>query len=125
MNYPAADFAKPFIPAKDFKISLEFYKTIGFEVMFESSDTANFQVGKSRFLLQNFYAKEWAENFMIQLEVHDVQAWWQHLSNCEIETKFGGTKLEAPQKQPWGATVSFLHDPSGVLWHLCQFDASK
>ncbi|MGE9296619.1 MAG: hypothetical protein ACQKBV_10060 [Puniceicoccales bacterium] len=46
MHHPAANYAKPFIPEKDFKTSLDFYKTIGFEVVFEGEGIASLQVGK-------------------------------------------------------------------------------
>lgn len=33
-------------------------------------------MGQSSFLLQRYYQKEWAENFMMQLMVDDLDAWW-------------------------------------------------
>ena len=34
----------------------------------------------------------------------------------------GAARVQAPARQDYGASVVFLIDPSGVLFHLCQWD---
>lgn len=31
----------------------------------------------------------------------------------------GGTEIKAPEKKPWGQTVSYVRTPSGILLELC------
>ena len=68
---------KAFVPARNFARSLQFYTDLGFEVAWQSGDLACLHVGASSFLLQQFYVREHAENFMMHLLVPDVEAWWR------------------------------------------------
>jgi hypothetical protein len=70
--------AKAYVPAKDFTLSKQFYQDLGFEVVWSSDDLAYVRKGRSSFLLQRFYNKEHADNFMMHLLVEDVEAWWGH-----------------------------------------------
>jgi Glyoxalase/Bleomycin resistance protein/Dioxygenase superfamily len=71
--------AKAFAPARDFVLSKQFYLDLGFEVAWSSDDLAYVRKGRSSFLLQRFYNKEHADNFMMHLLVDDVDAWWRHV----------------------------------------------
>jgi len=35
---------------------------------------------------------------------------------------FTSARVQPPKRQDYGATTVFVHDPSGVLLHLCQWD---
>jgi hypothetical protein len=113
------DVARPFVPAKDFEVSKRFYLAIGFDLLLDG-EVAIFGIGKTSFILQNYYNKDWAENFMMQLLVEDVHAWWAHLNALNLPLSFPGTSLRKPEVQPWGLKISYLVDPSGVLWHVAQ-----
>jgi hypothetical protein len=65
------ELIRPFIPAKDFDLSKRFYETLGFEKVLDS-EVAIFNAGSGGFILQRYYHKEWAENFMMQLMVDDL-----------------------------------------------------
>jgi len=67
------ELARPFIPAKDFELSKRFYEALGFEKVLDS-EVAIFHAGPGGFILQRYYQKEWAENFMMQLMVDDLNA---------------------------------------------------
>src|SRR6476660_10011927 len=58
--------AKAFVPARDFALSKRFYEDLGFVLAWSSDDLAYFHRGRASFLLQNFYNKEHADNFMLQ-----------------------------------------------------------
>src|SRR5436305_1898020 len=77
--------AKAYVPAKDLALSKQFYQDLGFEVVWSSDDLAYVRNGVSSFLLQRFYNKEHAENFMMHLLVHDVEAWWGHVQAAGID----------------------------------------
>lgn len=111
--------ARPFLPAKDFAQSRTFYETLGFEKQHDG-EVAIFAVGATSFILQNFYVPEWANNFMMQLLVDDLDAWWAHLESLDLPARFGVAPPRAPAMQPWGLRVAYVVDPSGVLWHFAE-----
>jgi len=110
---------RPFIPAKVFDLSKRFYETLGFEKVFDG-EVAIFNVGSGGFILQNYYQKGWAENFMMQLMVDDLDAWWEHVSALDLPGQFGVPPPKAPAMQPWGLRIAYIVDPSGVLWHVAE-----
>jgi hypothetical protein len=111
--------ARPFLPAKNFELSKLFYETLGFTKVLDG-DVAIFRMGASSFILQQFFQKEWAQNFMMQLMVDDLDAWWVHVASLGLPTKFGVPEPKPPAIQPWGLKVAYVIDPSGVLWHVAQ-----
>jgi hypothetical protein len=113
------ELARPFVPAKDFDISKQFYTIIGFELLLDG-EVAIFGIGPSSFILQRYYQKEWAENFMMQLMVDDLDSWWAHIAGLDLPRHFAVTAPRAPALQPWGLRVAYLVDPSGVLWHVAE-----
>ena len=40
---------RPFLPAKDFKVSKKFYTALGCTLIYDSDNLALFELGKSRF----------------------------------------------------------------------------
>jgi catechol 2,3-dioxygenase-like lactoylglutathione lyase family enzyme len=110
------ELARPFVPAKDLDLSKRFYVALGFEKVLDS-DVVVFRIGCSGFILSRF---EEAENFMMQLMVDDLDAWWTHISGLNLEADFGVPVPRAPEVQPWGLRIAYLVDPSGVLWHVAQ-----
>ncbi len=110
---------RPFVPARDFDLSKSFYETIGFEKVLDS-EVAIFNAGSGGFILQRYYQKDWAENFMMQLLVDDLDAWFQHIESLDLPTKFGVKAPTPPKLQPWGLRITYLTDPTGVLWHISE-----
>ena len=112
-----AELARPFLPAKDFDLSKAFYEALGFETLLDA-DVAIFGAGSGGFILQRFYRQELAENFMMQLMVDDLDAWWAHIEGLDLPARFGVQPPRAPAVQPWGLRIAYVFDPSGVLWHI-------
>lgn len=112
--------ARPFLPASDFGTSKAFYEALGFEKELDSDDVAIFRVGSSSFLLQRYYQKEWAENFMMQLMVDDLDAWWSRIASLDLAARYGVPAPKPPAMQPWGLRIAYVVDPSGVLWHVAE-----
>jgi hypothetical protein len=110
------ELARPFVPAKDLAVAKRFYLKLGFEVVLDS-EVAIFRVGTSGFILSSF---DKADNFMMQLMVDDLDAWWARIRTLDLESEFGVPAPTAPALQPWGLRISYLVDPSGVLWHVAQ-----
>ena len=111
---------RPFLPAKDFELSQRFYKTIGFEAYKLGDTLAELSLGAHAFLLQGYYVKEWAENTVMHVLVKDVDAWWRHIDSLALARQFNVSPPAPPKVEPWGLTVAYVFDPSGVLWHFAQ-----
>ena len=110
---------RPAVPAKSYADSKRFYETLGFTKLLDG-DVAIFRVGHSAFILQRYYQKDWADNFMMQLMVDDLDAWWSHIEALDLPAAFGVAPPKAPAMQPWGLRVAYVFDPSGVLWHIAE-----
>ena len=121
MNLSASDL-RPFVPAKDFALSRRFYAALGWREGYADQALALFELGDMRFYLQAYFQKDWADNCMLHLSVADAQAWHYHVAAVLATGDFPGARVAPPQAQPYGATVTHVWDPSGVLLHLAQWD---
>jgi catechol 2,3-dioxygenase-like lactoylglutathione lyase family enzyme len=110
---------KAFIPARDFDLSKRFYQELGFTMAWSSDGLAYFHHGNSSFLLQKFYVKDHADNFMMHMLVEDVEAWWRHVEAQGLAAKYG-VRTEPPSDKPWGIRDFCITDPTGVLWRIGQ-----
>ena len=120
MDAPKVRDIKAFVPAKDLALSIQFYSDLGFKTNWSSSDAAEMEIGSCRFLLQRFYVKEHASNFMMSLSVADPDEWWKHIQAIGLQEKYPGIMARPPAMQPWGIRVLYLSDPTGVLWHIAE-----
>lgn len=110
---------KAFVPSKDFELSKQFYKDLGFTMASEGGGIAYFHFGHVSFLLQDFCAVSFAENFMMHILVEDVDAWWNQVKDSGVVAKYG-VKMTELEDQPWRMRDFCLYDPSGVLWRIGQ-----
>jgi predicted enzyme related to lactoylglutathione lyase len=105
---------KPYVPAKDFERSKQFYSALGFSMSEGWGGTADFELNGNRFRLQNYYVRDWADNFMMVMGVDDVQAWYQHVRKVADDGGFDNVRMKPPE--PVGdSRVLHVTDPSGVL----------
>ena len=111
---------RAFVPAKDFAASKRFYQDLGFELVGDSGQTVALALGDTSFLLQDFYRPGFAENFMMQMVVTDIEDWWRRIEALDMAARHDVKPPLAPQQMPWNARVIFLTDPSGVLWHITE-----
>ena len=109
---------KSFVPARDYELSRRFYRDLGFVENWSNKDAAELEIDGFRFLLQNFYVKEHAANFMMHLMVEDADAWWERIQAIDLAAKYELCMAKPPALQPWGLRVLYLSDPTGVLWHI-------
>ena len=113
---------RPFIPAKDFALSKEFYADLGWETRDVAPGLALVRLSEQQhFYIQDYYIKDVAENCMLHATVTDAQAWYRHVSSVLQDKRYSGAHIQPPKLQPYGAIVTFVHDPTGVLLHLCQW----
>lgn len=114
-----AESARPFLPSKDFALSRRFYEALGFKKLLDG-DVAIFAAGPSSFILTNFYDEAHVNNYMMQLMVDDLDAWWAHIVSLDLPREFGVAAPKPPAMQPWGLRIAYVVDPSGVLWHIAE-----
>jgi catechol 2,3-dioxygenase-like lactoylglutathione lyase family enzyme len=110
---------KAFVPSKDFETSKRFYSELGFTVAWSSDDLAYLHAGHASFLLQRFFVKDHAHNFMMHMLVEDVDAWWRHVESKQMAKTYG-VRVNPPEDRPWGIRDFTIDDPTGVLWRIGQ-----
>lgn len=108
----------PFVPSgKEYDASRQLFKDLGFEEIWEHGGYAGFRNGPAQFILQKFDNQAFAENFMVRLNVTDLDAWWQAVSEKQLEKIYPQFRIKPPVDFPWGREVHFI-DLAGVCWHV-------
>ena len=121
MNNLKISDVRPFVPAKDFVASKDFYVSLGWAVEWSDVDLALMVNANHRFYLQRYHVKEWAENTMLHITVEDAQASYAQVKTQLESGRFPGARVSPPKQEPYGALVAYVWDPSGVLPHLAQW----
>ena len=114
---------RPFIGAKNYEISRNFYRDLGFKEKVLSSNLSYFDSNGLGFYLQNAFVKDWIDNTMVFMEVENVQEFYDELIKLELPSKYETVKIVPVKELDWGKEC-FVHDPSGVLWHFGEFYAN-
>ena len=110
---------EPFVPSgKEFQKSKELFQALGFKINWDAGDYVGFQRDDSKFILQNYASKEFAENFMINVKVSSADEFWTEVKEKKLPEKFG-IKLGNPANQPYGREVNII-DIAGVCWHFVE-----
>ncbi len=108
-----------FVPSgNDFQKSRQLFLELGFQINWETNDFVGFENGVCKFILQNFDSKEFAENFMMNVKVDNLDEFWKEISALDLPEKFG-VKLNEPNNFPWGREVNLI-DIAGVCWHFAE-----
>ena len=111
---------RPFVPSgSDFALACKFFQDLGFAREWESNGVAGFACGNAKFILQDYDVPEFARNYMVRLDVSDLEAWWKQIEALKLDEKYSGVQLKAPADYPWGREVNII-DPAGVWWHIGQ-----
>lgn len=111
---------RPFIGAKNFEISRQFYHDLGFQESILFPNMSYFKSEGIGFYLQDAYVKDWIDNLMVFMEVDNVDRFYNEVRALDLATKYAGVRLTPIRDYDWGREC-FLHDPSGVLWHFGEF----
>jgi catechol 2,3-dioxygenase-like lactoylglutathione lyase family enzyme len=105
---------KVYVPARDFEESKRFYADLGFTLTPAWGGNVDVALGPTVFRLQNYYVKEWANNFMLQFEVEDARAWYDHANSILDTGRYPAARIMPPEEHD-GATITHVVDPTGVL----------
>ncbi len=115
---------RTFIPSQDFALSKDFYSALGCDLEWSDDNLALFNLAGSRFYLQRYYIKEWAENSMLHISVQDAVGCHADITELIESGRFPSARVAPPKHEPYGALVTYVWDPAGVLLHLAQWDGS-
>ena len=111
---------RPFIGARNFDVSRQFYADLGFQEVVLSPTLSVFEADSFAFYLQDYYLAEWVDNTMVFLEVTNVDEYWARLTARNLPATYPTVRLVPVKRFDWGKEC-FVHDPSGVLWHIGEF----
>lgn len=103
-----------YTPAKDFELSKRFYAALGFTLTEAYAGDVDCRLGGAAFRLQNYYKKDWAENFMMLFPVEDVQAWFEHVKPIIDSGEYSDTRYSEPESAG-DSRIFHVWDPSGIL----------
>lgn len=111
---------RSFIGAENFELSRNFYRELGFRESALFPNLSYFSKQELGFYLQDAYVKDWVDNTMVFMEVQNVEQYRNELLTLDLVNKYKGVRLSEIRHEPWGKQC-FLHDPSGILWHIGEF----
>jgi len=111
---------RPFIGAKNFDRSRDFYTDLGFSETIITPSLSLFKWGELGFYLQKAYVKEWVDNTMLFFQVEIVKEVWDEIADLKLTDKYPEVRIVPIRVENWGKEC-FLHDPSGILWHFGEF----
>lgn len=111
---------RPFIGAKDFELSRRFYRDMGFQESVLSPSLSYFKTEGIGFYLQAAYVRDWIDNLMVFMEVEDLDRFWNALLALDLTARYENVRLTPIRTFDWGREC-YVHDPSGILWHVGEF----
>ena len=110
---------QPFIPSgKDFSASKTFFAELGFNLNWDEGDYAGFERDGCKFILQNFDNIEFAQNFMLSVQVENVGEFRNTVIEKNLPERFG-IRIGHVTQQPYGKEVNII-DLAGVCWHFVE-----
>lgn len=102
-------------------MSKQFYAALGWRIKWADDNLALLENAGQRFYLQRYYVKDWAENSMLHIIVEDARACFVHVKELADSGRFPGVRVSEPKQESYGALVTYVWDPAGVLLHLAQW----
>lgn len=112
---------RAFIGSKDFERERDLFVALGFRVAYDDGRLALMERDGFSFYLQNYYDQTWCENTMLYVVVDDARAWHDHAQEVLQRGDYGAARTTPPRQEDYGALVTYVWMPSGVLVHFGQF----
>jgi hypothetical protein len=107
--------------SKEYSESQAFYRDLGFVEKVLSTDMCLFTTEGLGFYLHDAFVKDWVDNTLLFLEVAAVDKFWADVVALDLTSKYRTVRLKPICDLEWGREC-FIHDPSGILWHIGQFN---
>lgn len=111
---------RPFVPSgSDYPLAQMFFEELGFTRGYADDGLTVFRLGEQEFFLQNFHNQAFQEQYMVELVVEELDAWWAHIQAKALAERYP-IRVKEPMVYPWGKREIHLIDPAGVCWHLSE-----
>jgi hypothetical protein len=111
---PTINALNVYVPAEDYELSQRFYTALGFTLTGGFGGSKDCVLGGAKFRLQNYYNKDWAENFMMIFDVPDVKEWYAFAKKVIDTGEFANARISEPEMVGDTGLVH-IWDPCGVL----------
>lgn len=102
----------------EFERSKQLFAELGFALEWDAGDYIGFGRDGAHFILQKFDRKDFAEQFMISVNVNNAEEFWKDITDRNLAEK-SGIHIGAPTEQPYGTEVNII-DLAGVCWHFVE-----
>lgn len=110
---------QPFVPSgNDFDSAKQFFQQLGFHINWDAGDYIGFEKDGCKFILQKYFNRDFAENFMLTVGVTNVDEFRKDVIDKQLPQKFG-IRISEASNQPYGREVNII-DLAGVCWHFVQ-----
>lgn len=110
---------QPFVPSGgNFEASKQFFLELGFRIRWDAGDYIGFEKDDCHFILQKFDNRQFAENFMVNVAVDDVEKFYNEVIEKQLPQKFG-IRISPPTQMPYGKESNII-DLAGVCWHFVE-----
>ena len=57
---------------------------------------------------------------MLHITVSSAQAWFDHVKTVLSARQYGAARVKPPKPEDYGALVTYIWDPVGILLHMAQ-----
>jgi hypothetical protein len=113
------------VGSRDFATSRAFYNALGWSTAWTDGEAlAQLELAGHRFMLQDYFERNWNHNSMMTIDVANAAAWFDHATAVLASGDFAEARVAAPTTEDFGAIVTYVWDPSGVLLHFTQWLAN-
>jgi hypothetical protein len=110
---------QPFVPSgSNFDKSKQLFLELGFNISFETAGYAGFEKDGCRFILQHYDVPDFAQNFMLTVQVENVSEFRSYVIDKKLPDRFG-IRIGEVTQQPYGKEVNII-DVAGVCWHFVE-----
>jgi hypothetical protein len=110
---------QPFVPSGcNFEGSKQFFQELGFNISWDDGDYIGFEKDGCKFILQKYNNKEFAENFILTVNVINADEFRKEVIAMQLPQKYG-IRISEVISQPYGREVNII-DLAGVCWHFVQ-----
>lgn len=116
---------RPFVICSphNYESSKAFYSALGFKTLWDDGGSAcelATGFGNQRFLLTLHHDLPPTQNAMLHFWVESADAWFDYMTGLDLEKRFPGVVITAPDVTPWGWLICYVADPSGVKLHFAE-----
>ena len=110
---------QPFVPSgSNFEASKQLFLELGFNIRWDGGDYVGFENNGCKFILQKFDNRDFAENFMVTVNISNADEFRKEVIEKQLPQKFG-IRIGEVSDMPYGREVNII-DIAGVCWHFVE-----